>query len=230
MQDREVHDFLAFRLFNSGESEQQKILFFWSELIADEFVERNATADHLDSDDKAYLRKAAKKYFDGVLQNLLNDLAEIGEDEDTVAGVIRNSVLARVKNIVKDLIFERKRKERQGEEEERKAKEPAGSFGLSPCSRSRCTNRVSHLNAEIQDTVLADLFSDAESIICETFWKKEDRGRECDCVFKTLEHGVWGGGISTNNEGCEDSETFLTRQNYLESLRARFVTTRPSQV
>lgn len=212
--DTDIFDFLAEKLLTGDEKKQKEVVFFWADLIAGDF-ERNFATSGLDSEDRAYIQEAVENWFYNRLLDMLCELNESGKDPEAARLRIQNAVTARVRNIIKDLLFERKLSRNKNGNKGREADIP-------PTRTSRTSLRMSHMNPDIKDTVFMDASADAETqILYREILLKQDQAPP----------GTTGPTIADGNGGTaaaayEDLMGFLARQTHLETLRVRLANTK----
>ncbi|MCF8037255.1 MAG: hypothetical protein K9K62_10320 [Desulfobacteraceae bacterium] len=226
--EKEVYDFLAGKMLSAADRKKQKeVLLFWTDLVAGDF-ERNIATAGLDSEDKAYIRKTTENWFYSTLLEILFEMGESDQDPAACRIRLKKAVLARVRNIIKDLLFERKSGERQeasGGKTEKKEDEKDVAESFHPERTNRSGLRISHLNPGVQDTVFMDPFSDAETqYLCREILSENNAGHKGG-IRAFL--GKQGGGVPAKLSD-EDVGVFLAKQAHLETLRAQLANKRHS--
>lgn len=212
--DTDIFDFLAEKILTGDREKQKEVLFFWADLIAGDF-ERNLAMSSLDSEDRAYIQETVEIWFRRTLVGVICDLKESDKDPEVARLRIQKAVTARVRNIIKDLLFEKKTSRNKDREKGCEPSEP-------PVRICRTTLRMSHMNPEIQDTVFMDASADAETQFLH---------QELLLSQKQVLPGATGSTIVDEDGGAaavasEDIMGFLAKQAHLETLRARMANTR----
>lgn len=218
--DKEIYDFLARKMFTGDLKKMKEVLLFWTDLIAGEFEQGVATGG-LDSEDKAHIQDTIEWWFYHTLLDLIGEMQDAETDEDKAAVKIKRVVQARIRGIIKDLLFKRRgnqgsrRPTRKGEKKE---KDPASPDGSDHNWNSRASLFTSHLAPEVQEAVFADPYSDAETqlLYLETLWEEE---AETETVpYAPIKQQNGGKSL---DPAKEDVAVFLAKATYLEMMRVR---------
>mgnify|MGYP006281298751 CR=1 FL=1 len=225
--NREIYDFLASKILYGDLKKQREVLTFWADLIAEDF-EQDMGAAGLDSDDKAYMQDTVEMWFYNTFLNFVCDLADAEEEAEALAK-IKKTIQARVRGIIKDLLYERKtlRTQRQKKDKDlwkEKEQEPAASVSFVPSHQQRGSLRVSHLSPEIQETVFMDPYSDAETqyFYQEMIWEDEEQASDEELYAPMQRHD----GGKSKDPASDDIGVFLAKTAHWETLQVRLANSR----